>query len=248
MKKIHLFGNWKMNMSGDETDSFFRSLSEGLGAISEDVNMAIFPPSLYLERAHRAIVDMGIGEKVSLGVQNVYHEDKGAFTGEIAPVMALELGASFSILGHSERRALFGETPDFVGKKVSFCSQKGLKPVLCVGETLEERDRGEAWTIIEDQLNQGLLNLQDPSSLTVAYEPVWAIGTGRSASPDDAQEMCSSIRGWLDRRYGAKKIPILYGGSVKPENSKDLFSMEDIDGALVGGASLDPKSFLKMAV
>ncbi len=245
MKKIHLFGNWKMNMSCQGTDSFFTVLAERLTQ-SPDLCMAVFPPSVYLERSRRSIVELGIADKVSLGVQNVYHEEKGAFTGEISPSMALDLGASYAILGHSERRALFGENSEFVGKKVSFCAQKGLRPVLCVGETLEERDRGLAWSVVEEQLSKGLVDLSDPSGLLVAYEPVWAIGTGRSASKEDAQGMCCDIRNWLAKKYDVRDIPVLYGGSVKPENAGEFFSMEDIDGALVGGASLNPNSFLDM--
>ena len=245
MKKIHLFGNWKMNMSCQETDSFFTILAERLTQ-SPDLCMAVFPPSVYLERSRRSIVELGISAKVSLGVQNVYHEDKGAFTGEISPSMALELGASYAILGHSERRALFGENSEFVGKKVSFCSQKGLRPVLCVGETLEDRDRGLAWSVVEEQLSKGLADLSDPSGLLVAYEPVWAIGTGRSSSKDDAQKMCCDIKNWLAKKYDVRDIPVLYGGSVKPENAGEFFSMEDVDGALVGGASLNPNSFIDM--
>ncbi len=248
MKKIHLFGNWKMNMSRETTDSFFKALAVKIGSVPDNVDIALFPPSVYLEGAHRAITNLGIGDRVSLGVQNVYHEDKGAFTGEVSPSMALELGATYSILGHSERRTLFGETSDTVGKKVSFCLSKGLKPVLCVGETLDQRDGGEAWDVVESQLLIGLTELDDPSSLMIAYEPVWAIGTGRSASPDDAQYMCRSIRLCLERRFGPNRIPVLYGGSVKPDNSRELFSMDDIDGALVGGASLDPNSFLDMVL
>ncbi len=235
-----------MNMSCEDTDRFFSHLSKG-SIKSQGLCLAIFPPSIYLERARRSIVELGISDKVSLGVQNVYHEDKGAFTGEISPSMALELGASYAILGHSERRALFGETSEFVGRKVSFCSQKGLRPVLCIGETLEDRDRGIAWSVVEEQLSKGLVDLSDPSSLIVAYEPVWAIGTGRSASKDDAQEMCSDIRNWLIKKYDVRNIPILYGGSVKPENAGEFFSMNDIDGALVGGASLSAKSFLDIS-
>lgn len=248
MKKIHLFGNWKMNMSRRATDSFFKVLADKIGAVPDTVDIAVFPPSVYLDQAHQAILDLGMEPRISLGIQNVYHEDKGAFTGEISPAMALDSGATYSILGHSERRALFGETSEVIGKKLSFCLSSGLKPVLCVGETLDQRDRGEAWRVVEDQLFVGLSGVCDPSCLMVAYEPVWAIGTGRSASPDDAQEMCRSIRLWLKRRFNCDRIPILYGGSVKPDNSKELFSMDDIDGGLVGGASLDPNAFLNMAI
>jgi triosephosphate isomerase len=244
--KNYLFGNWKMNMNGAEIDRFFHDLASSFPEKSETV-MAIFPPFVYLERTVRLAKSMGVADKLSIGVQNVHEADKGAYTGEISVEMALDCGAEYSLIGHSERRHVFGESEERIAAKVNACCSRGLRTVLCVGETLEERDRGVTWETVERQLKSGLSGDKIQSdSILVAYEPVWAIGTGRSASPEDAQEVCGAIRKWLSGRFAGATVPILYGGSVKPDNSESLFSMTDIDGGLVGGASLDPGSFLYM--
>lgn len=247
-RPLHLFGNWKMNMSGAKTESFFEALLPvaSVRGKNKNVVLSIFPPSIYLERAYRTIRKLGLEEIIFLGVQNVFSKGSGAFTGEISPEMAMDAGARYAILGHSERRSLFGESPEIVGEKVTYCASKGLLPVLCVGETLCEREEGRAWEIIERQLSVGLAGVEKSSPLIVAYEPVWAIGTGRSASPQDAEAMCRSIRRWLGDARNSPDLPILYGGSVNPGNSRELFSMDNIDGGLIGGASLDPDTFVAM--
>lgn len=239
-----------MNMTGTSTDSFFRVLASKTpkAKVGENTVLAVFPPSVYLERACRAVAEHGLENTVSLGVQNVYSKEKGAFTGEISPQMAADGGAKYAILGHSERRALFGESSETVGEKMAYCVKevKGLTPVLCVGETLQERDAGKAKEVVGAQLKAALQGVDPKSNFIVAYEPVWAIGTGRAALPEDAEEMCRFIREWMTDAMHGPSRPILYGGSVKPENSRELFSMKNIDGGLVGGASLDPESFLAM--
>lgn len=234
-------------MRGDSTDSFFKAIASKSSDIPKNVYLAVFPPSLYLGRALQAVVNHGLEETVSLGVQNVYPKEKGAFTGEISPQMALDCGARYAILGHSERRAIFHESSEFVGEKLAYCLRdaKGLVPVLCVGETLDERDSGREKDVVGSQLKAAVQGLDKDSRFMVAYEPVWAIGTGRAALPEDAEEMCRYIKEWLEDAMGSNR-PVLYGGSVKPENSLELFSMAHIDGGLVGGASLDPEKFLAM--
>ncbi|PIE54928.1 MAG: triose-phosphate isomerase [Dethiosulfovibrio peptidovorans] len=240
--KRYLFGNWKMNMSGADTDHFFDNLPS---ASRSDVTMAVFPPSIYLERAFRAVERSG--SPVALGVQNVHSAHHGSYTGEISISMALDCGATYALVGHSERRHIFGESDEATAQKLEACSCEGLRPVLCVGETLKEREAGKTWVVVERQLNTGLAGSVNPDLLLVAYEPVWAIGTGCTASPGDAQEVCGAIRRWLRGRFPGKGIPILYGGSVKPDNASGLFAMADIDGGLVGGASMNPSSFAAMA-
>jgi triosephosphate isomerase len=237
-------GNWKMNTSLDEA----RALAEGIatgtaGDQTAGVEVAVFPPSPWLLPVRDAVRSSG----VRIGAQNCYSKESGAFTGEVSPWMLVGV-CDLVLAGHSERRHVFGESDELVGAKTSAIIAAGLHAVLCVGETLEERQAGDAAHVVTRQLEAGLKGLAAPdlAHVTVAYEPVWAIGTGVAATPDDAQEMCATISGWLNSRYSdaADGVRILYGGSVTPENASSLFSQRHIDGALVGGASLKTESFL----
>lgn len=206
------------------------------------VAVAVCPPTVWLE----AVAERLRGSAVALGAQNVHPEGSGAFTGETAPAMLREVGARYVIVGHSERRALFGESSAFVAQKVRAVAGAGMTPVLCVGETLEERDGGDAEAVVLGQLADSLdgVALDGPDGLVVAYEPVWAIGTGRTATPEQAQAMHAAIRAALAQRFGrGEAVEVLYGGSVKPGNAAELFAQPDLDGALVGGASLEAGPF-----
>lgn len=191
------------------------------------------------------------GTNIKLGAQNMYHEDKGAFTGEISPLFLKEVGVTYVILGHSERRHIFGEKDELINNKVKAALLHGLSPILCVGETLNEREAGITYNVIENQIDGSLAGLQRENleNLVIAYEPVWAIGTGKTATKEDANEVIGYIRRLLLRNFGEKvgnETRILYGGSVKPGNIKELMEMEQIDGALVGGASLKAEDFAKI--
>ena len=214
---------------------------------ADQVSVAVCPPTVWLE----AVAERLRESPVALGAQNVHPEDSGAFTGEVAPAMLREVGARYVIVGHSERRALFSESSAFVAEKVRAVQAAGLTPILCVGETLEERDGGDAEAVVLRQLAASLDGVtldasapDGPGGLVVAYEPVWAIGTGRTATPEQAQAMHAAIRAALAERFGGGAgVEILYGGSVKPGNAAELFAQPDLDGALVGGASLEAESF-----
>ncbi|MDQ3522519.1 MAG: triose-phosphate isomerase [Gemmatimonadota bacterium] len=231
-------GNWKMHHDPASTRLFFERFL-ALHAPRTDLTVIVFPPTISLEAARLALVERA---DVQLGVQNVHWESAGAFTGEISADMAMAAGARYSLVGHSERRQLFGETDADVARKTRAVLAAGLTPVVCVGETLEERRAGRANDVVDRQLSQVLEAVRDAAGLVIAYEPVWAIGTGETASPDDAQAMHASIRAQLASASNTA-IPILYGGSVKPQNTATLLAQGDIDGALVGGASVDPQSF-----
>ena len=234
-------GNWKMNT---DLDGAVRLASDVVreteGATS---GVGVCPPAVWLD----AVAERVRGSRVRLGAQNVHPAAEGAFTGETAPPMLAALGVHFVVVGHSERRQLFGETSAFVAEKVRASTAAGLVPILCVGETLDERDAGDAESTVLAQLDASLdgVELASSDALVVAYEPVWAIGTGRTASPEQAQAMHAAVRARLaETRGGAGRgVALLYGGSVKPANAHDLFAQPDLDGALVGGASLDAGSF-----
>ncbi|CAN5851137.1 triose-phosphate isomerase [soil metagenome] len=242
-----LAGNWKMYQTPAATQDFF---SEFLPLLPDDLDGTVifFPPALSFSEALRAVGDRS---GLHLGVQNVHWEQQGAFTGENSVAMARDAGAELVLVGHSERRHLFGETDEEVLQKVQAVLAAGLIPLLCVGETLEQREEGRAVEIVQGQLSavfQGLSS-DEAEQLLIAYEPVWAIGTGKTASSADAEEMHSSVRTWLSERMGAEAaagIPILYGGSVKPENAGELLRTTNVDGVLVGGASLDPVGFARI--
>jgi triosephosphate isomerase len=237
-------GNWKMNLGPQEVRSFFAGFSQS-GYRESDVDLLIFPPSISFEAAMQAKADT---PEVKLGVQNIHWEASGAFTGEISASMAKGAGATHVLIGHSERRHVFGETDEEVGKKVAAALTEGLIPVVCVGETLEERKSGRLEEVILGQLEALLLVVQayPGAEVLLAYEPVWAIGTGETATPQDASQAHVVLRARLISVLGEEKgraIPILYGGSVKPGNTAELLAAPEVDGVLVGGASLDPGSF-----
>ena len=230
MRKPLIAGNWKMNMTDGETKQFLNDLKNF--EISDNVEACIISPFTSLKTLTEALKDTNI----STGAQNMYFEDSGAFTGEISPNMLKDLGVDYVIIGHSERRTIFKEDDELLNKKIISALNHNLKPILCCGENLEQRESNNH----EQDLK---------SKLVIAYEPIWAIGTGKTASSDDAQSMCNFIRNLLAEMYSkdlAYSIRIQYGGSVKPENVTDIMSKEDIDGALVGGASLEAESFSKL--
>ncbi len=243
MRKRIIAGNWKMHKTLTEGLELVEMLKAGYEPDGY-YEVVVHPPFTLLHAISRALEE----SEIKLGAQNVFYEDKGAYTGEISPVMLKDLGVEYVIVGHSERRKYFHEDNDTVLKKVKAVLRHGMKPIVCVGETLEERERGEAKKVVSEQLSIFKdISAGDMEDVAIAYEPVWAIGTGRTATPELAQEMHAFIRSTLEEIFNreiAINVPILYGGSVKPNNVYDLTSEEDIDGALVGGASLDADSFL----
>ncbi len=246
MRKPIAAGNWKMFKTAKEASKMISELKELVKGVS-DREVVICPTYTALESA----VSAAKGSNVKIGAQNVYWEEKGAFTGEIAPGMIKDLGCEYVIIGHSERRQYFGETDGTVNKRIFAALKAGLKPIICVGETLEERESEKTFSVIETQIKGGLkgLSAEQMKDCVIAYEPVWAIGTGKIASKEQAQEVHAFIRKLLSDLLGkdtADATRILYGGSVKPDNMKDLMSQPDIDGGLVGGASLEAESFAKI--
>ncbi|GBF35514.1 triosephosphate isomerase [Desulfocucumis palustris] len=244
MRMPLIAGNWKMYKTVPETVEFINELKKLLAGGTGGVEVVLCPPHTSLGAAAQALA----GSDINLAAQNMYWEEQGAFTGEISPPMLREIGCKYVILGHSERRQYFGETDETVNKKVKAAFKHGLIPIVCVGETLEQRESGVTEKVIDTQVRGALAGLDrtQTASLVMAYEPVWAIGTGRTASDDDAQKVNGLIRGLLAEvagREAAEKVRIQYGGSVKPENTAGLMGKPDIDGALVGGASLKPDSF-----
>ena len=240
-------GNWKMHKSRAEAQALAVELVRGLPNPLEGVDVAIFPPFTALSEAVAAVA----GTDIRVGAQNFYPEDQGAFTGEVSAPMLLDTGATMVLCGHSERRWVMGEDDGFINRKVRAALAHDILPILCVGEKLEEREAEETAAVIESQLMAGLEDVEagDVANLTVAYEPVWAIGTGLTATTEQAGEVHAQIRGLLNDRFGAagSGIRILYGGSVKPANSRELLGTPDIGGVLVGGASLDAGSFCRIA-
>ena len=236
-------GNWKMNTTRQEAHALVERMRGPLDAV-EGVTALVCPPFVHLE----TVADALRGTSVALGAQNMHPESSGAFTGEVSPDMLRGL-CQFVILGHSERRELFGETDEFTNRKVRAAISAGLRPILCVGEGLEQREGGVADAVVERQVVLGLDGVEDATPLVVAYEPVWAIGTGRAATPDVAQSMMANIRGVLAKQFGAEaagEVPLLYGGSVNAANAADYVREQDVNGALVGGASLDPEAFAQI--
>ncbi|MBN2102620.1 triose-phosphate isomerase [bacterium] len=243
MRKLFIAGNWKMNTNTDEAVSLLNELIPLVSDV-QDMDIAVCPPFVYLHKA----VYLTRNSNIRVGAQNCHFESKGAFTGEVAPEMLKDIGCTYVIIGHSERRHIFGETDDVIHSKVKKALDAELKVILCVGELLEEREAGKTEIVVETQLIGGLKDLssEDLDRITIAYEPVWAIGTGKTASPDQAQEVHAFIRSWLKNQYNENvsgNCQIQYGGSVKPENARTLLEQPDIDGALVGGASLKAASF-----
>ncbi len=250
MRTPLIAGNWKMH--GDS--AFVAEYAAALGgqSLPAGIELVLLPPAPYLPLLAQALRDGSAGAAVALGVQNVHAESSGAFTGELAAEMAVDLGARWTLVGHSERRALCGETDAVVAAKVMAARRAGLQPLLCVGETLAEREAGSAEAVVQRQIRAlaDHAGVEALSGITIAYEPVWAIGTGRTATPQQAQEMHAFVRqclGTLCGRDVAAGLRILYGGSVKPDNAAALLGQTDIDGALVGGASLEPAGFAAIA-
>jgi triosephosphate isomerase len=244
MRRPLIAGNWKMNLTRDGAVALARSVTDRVNA-SSAAEVALCPPFVYLDAVRAAVQ----GSAVSLGAQNMYHEPEGAYTGEISGRMLLDLGCSYVILGHSERRHILGETDEAVNRKVLAALASGLTPILCVGETLAEREAGRTQSVIHGQFAASLsgVTAEQMAGIVIAYEPVWAIGTGRNATPAQAEEVHADLRSLIESRYNARTaalVRIQYGGSVKPENARDLLSQPNIDGALVGGAALKADSFL----
>lgn len=237
-------GNWKMNTSQAEAVALAADVARGISDLDGSVGVGVCPPFVWLE----AVTERTQGSPVRVGAQNVAVEEKGAFTGEVSASMLADLGCAYAIVGHSERRALFGETDEIVAAKAAQALSHGLTPIVCVGETLDERRAGRVEEVVLGQLVGSLSGIEEATRLVIAYEPVWAIGTGETATPEQARETHALIRGWLRERYGSSgdSIPILYGGSVKPDNADDLFRQADVDGGLVGGASLDAAGFVEI--
>ena len=237
-------GNWKMNTSVEEAVKLALDMKDSLDAMSR-VEVVLCPPFISLVPVKRALE----GSSIKLGAQNMYYQGKGAFTGEVSPTMLVGL-CEYVIVGHSERRQLFGETDDLVNLKVKAAFESGLMPILCVGETLEQRQEGDAKEVISTQVRAALHSLHNVSGLAVAYEPVWAIGTGVAATPDTASEIMGGvIRPTIGELYGeeaASRVPLLYGGSVTPDNVEGFISEGSVHGALVGGASLRADQFVEI--
>ncbi|EDQ90422.1 uncharacterized protein MONBRDRAFT_24180 [Monosiga brevicollis MX1] len=235
-RRFFVGGNWKLNGSRASIQELLEAW--GKADLDKSVEVVISPPAVYAD-----FLRANMPAEFGLALQNVYKEGSGAFTGENSADMALDVGADWVILGHSERRSIFGESNELIGEKTAYCLGKGIKVIACVGEQLEEREAGNTQAVVETQLKAIAAKVSDWSKVVIAYEPVWAIGTGKTASPEQAQEVHASIRAWLSKEVSATvaaETRIIYGGSVKPSNCAELGKQEDIDGFLVGGASLKP--------
>ncbi len=243
MRKPLVAGNWKMFKSAAETRAFIYAFKQSL-TDAADREVVLCVPYTDLWAAAEALK----GTAIALGAQNVHWETQGAFTGEISVGMLKEIGCHYAIVGHSERRQYFGETDTTVHKRTLAALAGGITPIACIGETLKEREESQTYSVLERQIKEGLKALSNPKGIVIAYEPVWAIGTGKTATPAMAQEAHAFIRKQFEKLYGdaAQSLRILYGGSVKPDNMAQLLAQPDIDGALVGGASLEADSFAKI--
>ena len=241
-----LAGNWKMYKTRAETMQFFRAFLPLIADVGEEREVAVFPPFVALETALRETAD----SRVAIGAQTMHYADSGAFTGEVSPVMLVEVGARAVILGHSERRQYFAENDGDLSQKVRAALDHGLLPVLCVGETASEREAGSTEAKLVRQLDEdlALVRAEELPTLVIAYEPIWAIGTGKTATPEMAQETIAFVRERLRERFraAAELTRVLYGGSVKANNIDALMAQPDVDGVLVGGASLDPQEFARI--
>jgi triosephosphate isomerase (TIM) len=244
MRQPLVMGNWKMNGNRAESKALAQAIVNGVNA--GDQGIAICVPFVYISDVH-SIVD---SSPVALGGQNVADQEKGAYTGETSASMLKDCGCTYALVGHSERRTLYGDSDQSVAERFCQAQKQGIIPVLCIGETLEEREADKTFAVVDEQLNAviELAGIDALANSVIAYEPVWAIGTGKTASDDQAQEVHKYIREQIAAKSAeiAEKIQILYGGSVKPDNAKALFAMPDIDGGLIGGASLDADSFLSI--
>jgi triosephosphate isomerase len=249
MRKKIIAANWKMHMTQDESEAFITTFLREIDDL-DTVEVVIVPPFTSIPKVSELLTQT---QNIKVGAQNMHWERSGAFTGEISPAMLRELFVRYVVLGHSERRAMFGETDEVVNRKVRAALEEKLRPILCVGETLAQREKGEVEKVLSSQLRGSLAEVEPKELLEtlIAYEPVWAIGTGRVATTAQAQEAHAFIRKTLHEISNdatAEKVRIQYGGSVKPDNARALLSQPDIDGALVGGASLDPRSFAQIVL
>ena len=247
MRRKLIAGNWKMNSDNVSAAALAKGVAEGAG-VAPDVDLLVCPPAVYLA----AVGDSLTGSPVALGAQNMYFEGNGAFTGEISAAMLTDLGAEYVILGHSERRTLLDETDEVVNKKTLAALEAGLIPIVCVGELLEQREAGTTAEVIRSQVTGSLAGIpaEKMPGVVVAYEPVWAIGTGKVATPEQAEEVHADLRTLLAEQYSdsvAQQVRILYGGSMKPGNARELLSQPNVDGGLIGGASLKASDFLGIA-
>jgi triosephosphate isomerase len=247
MRKNVIAGNWKMNNDLSESQNLITRLTSGLSNLKINCDVIICPPYTSLSEANSLIKNT----IVKLGAQNVYHEDNGAYTGEISPLMLKSVGCEYVIIGHSERRTIFKESNETINKKIKKALEHGLKVIFCIGETLDEREKNITNDVVKKQVIEGLLDIDEKaiSNMIIAYEPVWAIGTGRNATPQQAQDVHKFIRKLIEDKYSsgiADDLTIQYGGSVKPDNARELLSQPDIDGALVGGACLKAESFIEI--
>ncbi|MCF8381930.1 MAG: triose-phosphate isomerase [Bacteroidales bacterium] len=245
MRQKIVAGNWKMNTNVEEGLALAKAVNDSASSKTSDAIMIIAPPFTHLTSVQKILT------KVKLSSQNCASEEKGAFTGEVSVDMIKSTGAEYVIIGHSERREYYNEESATLAKKVNLCLSRGLKPIFCIGEVLSEREKNKHFNVIFTQLADGLFHLSEEeiSNVVLAYEPVWAIGTGVTASSDQAQEMHKFIREKLEENYGADvadSISILYGGSCKPDNAKELFANPDVDGGLIGGASLKAEDFIQI--
>lgn len=242
MRRPVIAGNWKMHKTKEEVEAFNKAFLKNLEVLSgRNSEIVLFPPHLYIEQVSKEINGY---DHFNCGGQDCHEKDEGAFTGDISPKMIADAGGNYVIIGHSERRAYHVETNEQLRNKVLAALRNGLTPVYCCGESKADRDNGRQEEVVKQQVTEGLPS--DIDKLVVAYEPVWAIGTGETATPEQAQEMHAFIRNQLNQHLEHTKgteVPIIYGGSVKPDNANALFSCEDIDGALAGGSSLDPEKF-----
>ncbi|MBS9776281.1 MAG: triose-phosphate isomerase [Fusobacterium sp.] len=246
MRRTVIAGNWKMNKTNKEAVEVLTEL-KNLVKDEKDVDVVIGAPFTCLADAVKAVE----GSSIKIAAENVYPEIEGAYTGEISPKMLKDIGVSHVIIGHSERREYFAESDEFINKKIKIVLENGMTPILCVGEKLEERERGETIKVVSNQVKFGLIGItkEEATKIIVAYEPVWAIGTGKTATPELAQETHEEIRKVLVEIFGeevADEMTIQYGGSMKPENAKELLAQKDIDGGLVGGASLKAETFYEI--
>lgn len=242
VRRPFIAGNWKMNLTKAESLDLVTSLAKG---DCGDVDVAVCPPCVYLD----AVLQASSDATVDVGAQNMYHESGGAFTGEVSGSMLKDLGCRYVILGHSERRNILGESNADVNRKLKAALDSGLSPIVCVGELLEQREAGETRKVVEEQFTGSYegLSAEEVQKTVIAYEPVWAIGTGKVATPEQAEEVHADLRKIIENRYNsevAQSVRIQYGGSVKPDNAAELLAQPNIDGALVGGASLKADSFL----
>ena len=249
MRNRMIAGNWKMNKTYDEGVVLAQGLVDELKDGTGSVDVVVCPPAIDVKGVAEVIQQANA--PIAVGVQNVYWEEKGAYTGETAPDMITAVGATYCIIGHSERRGYFGETDEDINKKAKALMAHGIVPISCCGESLEVREAGKHVEFVVEQIKKDTegLTIDDPSKYVVAYEPIWAIGTGKTATADDAEEVCGAIRKTLAEIFGQETVDgirILYGGSAKPENVGGFLEKEDVDGALVGGASLKAESFAAM--